>query len=244
MVGTKCKEDSSKVMKRVPEPELMQDLCQVKAYAKADFSENDDSLIKRLEEYLLLQGKKLDSNSLVIDMGCGPGNITERLSCRWPAVKIIGIDGSESMLAVARDRKNENRGRDVLANIKYFCCDIGSIANESMNLEKSPDLIISNSLIHHFHDPSCFWKALKLLSIKGTVHLHRDLRRPSSYKKAIALQRLYLSDSPQVLIEDYLASLQAAFNVGEIKDQLEREGLDHFTVCENQDRYLEVVGIF
>ena len=58
------------------------------------------------------------------------------------------------------------------------------------------------------------------------------------------MQRRYLSDSPQVLIEDYLASLQAAFKVEEIKAQLEREGLDYFTVCENQDRYLEVVGIF
>lgn len=91
-------------MNRVLEPELMQDLLQVQAYAEADFSESENSLIKRIEEILDLESKQLGSKSLIVDLGCGPGNITERLSTRWPFSKILGIDGSEAMLAVARPR--------------------------------------------------------------------------------------------------------------------------------------------
>ena len=229
-------------MKRVLEPELMQDLLQVQAYSEADFSESDESLVNRIEEYLLVEGKKLDSKSLIVDVGCGPGNITQRLGSRWPYSKIIGIDGSQPMLAVARRRKSEEKARGSLSEISYYCCDIASLGDGEINLEQSVDLIVSNSCLHHVHDPSCFWQALECLSHKGTVHFHRDLRRPSSIEKAIALQRIYLPESPQVLIDDYLASLQASFTVEEVIAQLEMEGLEELSVYEYGDRYLEVVG--
>ena len=228
-------------MKRVLEPELMQDLLQVQAYAEADFSESDNSLIKRIEEILDLESKQLGSKSLIGDLGCGPGNITERLSSRWPFSNILGIDGSEAMLAVARQRKNH---RETYSRINYCCCDLGSIVNRSIVFEKAADLIVSNSLLHHLHDPSYFWKALKHFTAQGTVYLHRDLRRPSSMDEAIALQKKYLPDAPKVLINDYLASLQAAFTVSEVEVQLESQGLEQLRVCENDDRYLEIFGSF
>ena len=82
------------------------------------------------------------------------------------------------------------------------------------------------------------------LSSRGTVHFHRDLRRPSSIEQANALQETYLSDAPEILKKDYLASLQAAFTVEEIKEQLVSEGHKQLTVYEEEDRYLEVIGFF
>lgn len=38
----------------------------------------------------------------VYDLGCGPGNITRILAERWPAARVIGVDGSADMLAKAR----------------------------------------------------------------------------------------------------------------------------------------------
>lgn len=40
--------------------------------------------------------------AVVVDLGCGPGNMTARLADRWPGAKVIGVDSSEEMVARAR----------------------------------------------------------------------------------------------------------------------------------------------
>ena len=85
-------------MKRTPEPELMEIPSQVKAYADADFSNSDSMIVKGLEKYLKKVRKTLNNSDLILDMACGPGNISERIAKNWPYVKVVGIDGSREML--------------------------------------------------------------------------------------------------------------------------------------------------
>lgn len=42
------------------------------------------------------------SPSTVVDLGCGPGNLTAMLAERWPAARVIGVDSSPEMVAAAR----------------------------------------------------------------------------------------------------------------------------------------------
>ncbi len=38
----------------------------------------------------------------VVDLGCGPGNLTATLAQRWPAARVVGVDSSLEMVAAAR----------------------------------------------------------------------------------------------------------------------------------------------
>ncbi len=63
-----------------------------------------DYLISLLKEYDINDG-------LVLDMGCGTGNITELLASS--GYDMIGIDNSEDMLAAAMDKRYDS-GHDIL----------------------------------------------------------------------------------------------------------------------------------
>ena len=65
-------------MNRTPEPELMDGLEQAQAYAAADFAAGDQALIERLAQ--LFPG---GLGARLVDLGCGPGNISFRLAERY-----------------------------------------------------------------------------------------------------------------------------------------------------------------
>lgn len=45
-----------------------------------------------------------DAPRRVVDLGCGPGNLTAALAQRWPSARIEASDSSQEMVAAARER--------------------------------------------------------------------------------------------------------------------------------------------
>ena len=230
-------------MERLIEPEVMDKPDQAKAYAEANFSKTDEKMLSKLDEYISSLGKVLDEESLIVDLGCGPGNITELLARKWNSSKVIGIDGSEEMLKIARKRKNKLEGFQEMKNLVYKHHNFLSSADFINSIEGAVDLLVSNSVLHHIHYPEKFWRAIKSFGKRGSVIFHKDLRRPCSIQAANVLQKKYQPNAPFILKRDYLASLHAAFTVDEVRIQLDRVGLYQLKVFEVDDRYLEVVGV-
>ena len=50
----------------------------------------------------LLARVPMEAPRVVVDLGCGAGNVTRMLGARWPQARIVGVDSSAPMLAKAR----------------------------------------------------------------------------------------------------------------------------------------------
>lgn len=219
-------------MKRVPEPELMDEPEQALAYGRADFEEPHSYFIRLLKEHYNLPH---DINA-VLDMGCGTGDITFRVGRAFSDSVIDAIDGSAAMLFQANEeltKKSEFQGR-----IQFIHGKIQEFAPD-----KFYGLIVSNSLLHHIPDPADFWSAVKRLSAPGTRVFIMDLIRPGTAGEARRLVETYSPDEPEILKRDFYNSLLAAFEIGEVKRQLEEAGLGEFEVTRVSDRHMIVYGI-
>lgn len=204
---------------------------QARAYAMADFAEPNERFVRYFEdEYPELR------TGAVLDLGCGPGDIVLRLASRRPGLAVHGIDGSEAMLRFANDRLQTLPG---LGDRVQFIT--GVLPGAALPLP-GYDAVISNSLLHHLHDPGVFWRAVLEAGMPGAAVLVMDLFRPDSVAAAEAIVAQYSGGEPEVLQRDFLASLCAAFEPGEVRAQLHQHGLGTLQVRTVSDRHLLVAG--
>ena len=222
-------------MARICDPELMDEPLQAEAYAAADFSSGDRAVLERIEALPAFRGSGDGEGLSVVDLGCGPGNITFLVARRWPGARVLGIDGSAAMLAIAEQR----RLADPVAHRKVR---FQRLVLPSPQLAGPCSAVVSNSLLHHLHDPGVFWRAVKQLTGPGTSLYVRDLRRPATAADLEALVARHVGAAPAVLRRDYAHSLRAAFSTAEVRAQLEAAGLGGLEVRELDDRYLEIQG--
>ena len=228
-------------MKRVPEPELMIKKEQVLSYSMADFSVGEENFINFIKNYLRVNNIRLSSQDLIVDLGCGPGNITEKLFIQWPEVNIIGIDGSKEMIYEAEAKKHENF-KNVHKNLKYICADIKNIDLKDITSKGKISLLVSNSFIHHINKLDDFFYYLKQLSDKGTINFHKDLIRPADENSALKLRAKCSEIYNEVLTNDYYASLKASYRIIELKEKIFKMQLNSMDVIKDSDEYLIMYG--
>jgi len=217
-------------MERVPEPELMLDDAQARAYASADFDAPHSLCIEHLQRRCTLPGR-----GRALDLGCGPGDITLRVARALPHWRIDALDGSPAMLelaAVAARRAGlESRVR--------FC---RALLPRDPAPHHDYDLIVSNSLLHHLADPAVLWSAVRRHGRAGASVFIMDLLRPASDADARGLVARYAAAEPDILQRDFYNSLCAAYRPDEVRQQLVGARLDHLDLDVVSDRHLIVWG--
>ncbi|AOV15679.1 methyltransferase type 12 [Acidihalobacter aeolianus] len=218
-------------MERIPEPELMLDPAQARAYAEADFEAPHARVIDLFREVF----PDWQGRGIALDLGCGPGDISLRFARAYPDVLVDGVDGSEAMMAAGRERIE---AEGLAGRIKLI--------RALLPAEAAPrdryDAVISNSLLHHLHDPQVLWAAVARYATPGAPVFVVDLLRPDSRETAAQMRDRYCAGEPEVLQEDFYNSLCAAFTLDELEGQLREAGLEGFAVRAVSDRHCMIHG--
>jgi ubiquinone/menaquinone biosynthesis C-methylase UbiE len=217
---------------RIPEPELMIDPDQAAAYAAADFADAHQMLVDR---FVACFGALASRRSLdVLDLGCGPADVTTRVARALPNARITGVDGSEPMLAHGRARLRD--------------ADLADRVHLEQRLLPDPeleartfDVVVSTSVLHHLADPAALWTTVARCAAPGAAVYVADLRRPPDRAALDELVARAAGGEPEVLVADFRNSLCASYRPAEVRAQIASAGLD-LTVEELGERHLVAFG--
>jgi len=177
-------------MDRIPEPELMNDDAQARAYSEADFEKPHSSFVD-----LLLGKVDLPQTGCLLDLGCGPADVLCRTANACPTLKFVGVDGAEAMLKYGQQRVQalglSERIDLVLANLP------------GDKIEGKFDGVISNSLLHHLHNPEVLWRTINTYAPKDSPVFVMDLMRPEDETVVKSMVKTYAEGEPEVLRHDF-----------------------------------------
>lgn len=96
----------------------------------------------------VLERLQLRGDEAVVDAGCGSGRVTEQLLERLPEGRLIAVDGSEAMIAKARERLGDRA--------EYMVADLAEL-----ELEEPVDLIFSTATFHWLLDHDLLFAGLR-----------------------------------------------------------------------------------
>jgi len=222
------------MMDRTPEEELMQGEEQAKAYAFADFSKPHNLFI----ETFLGKFPEIcpDFNDVVLDLGCGPCDITRRFAQSYADAGFHAVDGSAVMLEFGQEL-NEKAG--LTSRIKLIETSLPHV-----NLpQQYYHTIISNSLLHHLADPLSLWETIRKHAKPFAPVFVMDLIRPVDEQTVKFLSSVYAANEPGILKEDFENSLRAAYTIKEVRKQLDEMDLGNLQVEEVSDRHMVIYGV-
>jgi trans-aconitate 2-methyltransferase len=96
----------------------------------------------------VLERLELAGDEAVLDAGCGSGRVTAELGRRLPRGRVIAVDGSEAMVAKARERLGERAS--------YLVTDLCEL-----EVAEPVDLIFSTATFHWIPDHSRLFERLR-----------------------------------------------------------------------------------
>jgi ubiquinone/menaquinone biosynthesis C-methylase UbiE len=234
---------------RIPEPEVMSDADEARAYRAADFSEVNRRFAERLAELWREAGSPGAARSgwgsraagpVMLDLGCGPADIPLRVRRLIPGCRIAAADASHAMMAEGVPARAAE-GPAAVRELAMVRADARTLPFA----DGAFDAVFSNSLLHHLPDAAAcgvVWAEVRRVARPGAVVFFRDLHRPPDTQTAAALVAQHAGGEPELLRTLFHNSLLAAFTVDEIRGQLSAAGLGGLSIAKVTDRHLDVWG--
>ena len=155
--------------------------------------------------------KKLNIKGKYLEIGCGPGILTQIVAAQHPKAEITANDISLEMIKLAQQDLSE----DLKTRINYKigdACDINSIKN----LGKF-DLIYSTFTLHHWDNAESAIKNLySMLNENGILYIH-DLKR------VFWLYHIKKQTG-------FFKSIRASYRPNEIREMLNKLGINKYKI--------------
>jgi trans-aconitate 2-methyltransferase len=80
--------------------------------------------------------------ALVVDLGCGPGNLTRELAARWPGARVEGLDASPEMIGRARESAGDRVRFEVGDRVRF---EVGDL--REWEPPRPVDVLVSNATL-------------------------------------------------------------------------------------------------
>jgi ubiquinone/menaquinone biosynthesis C-methylase UbiE len=213
---------------RILEPELMDTEDEALEYHAMDFSEPDGRFAK--DALALVRGV---ASPEMIDFGTGTAKIPVLICQARKDARVYAVDPAAEMLRVAAQHV-------AAARLDHLITLARSDGRTTKLAAARFDAVLSNSTVHHIHQPLALFREMKRVLKPGGAILVRDLCRPKSMDDAWAIvKRVAAGDSlrQQQLFFD---SLCAALTVEEVEKLLAEAGWGELKVTMSSDRHWSV----
>jgi trans-aconitate 2-methyltransferase len=105
----------------------------------------------------VLKRLPLEGGETVLDAGCGSGRVTQMLLDRLPGGRVIGIDGSPSMIETAREVL---AGDDRVTLIVSDLLEVSPMLLKQAGAGPEVDAVFSNATFHWIRDHEALFRAL------------------------------------------------------------------------------------
>jgi 2-polyprenyl-3-methyl-5-hydroxy-6-metoxy-1,4-benzoquinol methylase len=210
-------------LKRVPEPEVMDDESEVEAYASAAAQAYLEAIDRSFVAHIARLGPESKlAQARVLDVGCGPGQILILMKQCWPGMQITGLDAGPAMIAKAR-----HEAADAGVDITFDVLRVGPLGEQDLPYGDAEfDIVTCNSVIHHLADPiGALDEIARVAKPDGPV-LVRDLQRPAFLLPYALHVRVFGRHYEGEMRHLYEASVAAAYTPAEFGQLLRKSNLN------------------
>ena len=199
------------------EPEVMDSAEDASEYNEMDHSEVNQAFVDELLTFLRTKQdfkSRLDDDEGdligVLDVGTGTALIPALLCEQHAAFKVMAVDMAVNMLELANYNVHASLGGDRIELIQADAKDLG------FDCEMF-DIVISNSIVHHIHDPKqCVAEMVRVVLPGGAIFV-RDLMRPESMETLESIVQTYAGDATDYCQQLFHQSLHAALTLDEMR---------------------------